>query len=99
MLLLNMILLGNLLSTMLINDIVTFALTPLLCRNLHLRELEPRPFLLTLTLSCNANSATNLINNPQNILIGQTGGLDFWGYVTVTKPPALATMTIVYAVI
>lgn len=98
-LLLGVVLLGGLLSAVLVNDIVAFALTPLLCRSLHLRGLEPRPFLLALALSCNAGSAASLIGNPQNILIGQAGGLDFWGYVAVAGPPALAAMAIVYAVI
>ncbi|MEO9332841.1 MAG: citrate transporter [Pseudomonas sp.] len=98
-LLLGVVMLGGLLSAVLVNDIVAFALTPLLCRSLHLRGLEPRPFLLALALSCNAGSAASLIGNPQNILIGQAGGLDFWGYVAVAGPPALAAMAIVYAVI
>ncbi|UFQ96790.1 SLC13 family permease [Pseudomonas wenzhouensis] len=99
LLLLGVVLLGGVLSAVLVNDIVAFALTPLLCRSLHLRGLEPRPFLLALALSCNAGSAASLIGNPQNILIGQAGGLDFWGYVAVAGPPALTAMAIVYAVI
>ncbi|HEY1025999.1 MAG TPA: SLC13 family permease [Pseudomonas sp.] len=98
-LLAGVVMLGGFLSAILVNDIVAFALTPLLCRSLHLRGLEPRPFLLALALSCNAGSAASLIGNPQNILIGQAGGLDFWGYVAVAGPPALAAMAIVYAVI
>lgn len=98
-LLAGVVLLGGFLSAILVNDIVAFALTPLLCRSLHQRGLEPRPFLLALALSCNAGSAASLIGNPQNILIGQAGGLDFWGYVAVAGPPALAAMAIVYAVI
>jgi Na+/H+ antiporter NhaD/arsenite permease-like protein len=98
-LLLGVVLLGGVLSAVLVNDIVAFALTPLLCRSLQLRGLDPRPFLLALALSCNAGSAASLIGNPQNILIGQAGGLDFWGYVAVAGPPAVAAMAIVYAVI
>ncbi|MDZ4191092.1 MAG: SLC13 family permease, partial [Pseudomonas sp.] len=98
-LLMGVVLLGGLLSAVLVNDIVAFALTPLLCRSLHLRGLEPRPFLLALALSCNAGSAASLIGNPQNILIGQAGSLDFWGYVAVAGPPAVIAMAIVYAVI
>ncbi|WAJ38650.1 SLC13 family permease [Pseudomonas sp. GOM7] len=99
LLLAGVVLLGGLLSAILVNDIVAFALTPLLCRSLQQRGLEPRPFLLALALSCNAGSAASLIGNPQNILIGQAGGLDFWGYVAVAGPPALAAMVIVHGVI
>lgn len=99
MLLLGVVLLGGFLSAILVNDIVAFALTPLLCRSLLLRGLDPRPFLIALALACNAGSSASLIGNPQNILIGQAGGLDFWGYVVVAGPPALAAMGIVYAVV
>lgn len=98
-LLAGVVLLGGLLSAVLVNDIVAFALTPLLCHSLQLRQLDPRPFLIALALACNAGSSASLIGNPQNILIGQAGGLDFWGYVAVAGPPALAAMLIVYAVI
>lgn len=47
-LLAGVVLLGGFLSAILVNDIVAFALTPLLCRSLHQRGLEPRPFLLAL---------------------------------------------------
>ncbi|GIZ11011.1 SLC13 family permease [Pseudomonas sp. NCCP-436] len=99
MLLFGVVLLGGFLSAILVNDIVAFALTPLLCRSLLLRGLDPRPFLIALALACNAGSSASLIGNPQNILIGQAGGLDFWGYVAVAGPPALAAMAIVYAVV
>ncbi|MFI8747148.1 SLC13 family permease [Pseudomonas sp. NPDC077186] len=99
LLLAGVVLLGGLLSALLVNDIVAFALTPLLCHSLQLRGLDPRPFLLALALSCNAGSAASLIGNPQNILIGQAGGLDFWGYLALAAPVALLAMVIVYAVL
>jgi len=99
LLLLGVVLLGGLLSAVLVNDIVAFALTPLLCHSLLARGLDPRPFLLALALACNAGSAASLIGNPQNILIGQAGGLDFWAYTWIAGPPALAALAITYAVI
>ena len=98
-LLLGVVLLGGVLSALLVNDIVAFALTPLLCHSLLARGLDPRPFLLALALSCNAGSSASLIGNPQNILIGQAGGLDFWSYTSIAGPPALAALAITYAVI
>lgn len=94
-----LLLLGGVLSALLVNDIVAFALTPLLCHSLLARGLDPRPFLLALALSCNAGSSASLIGNPQNILIGQAGGLDFWSYTFIAGPPALAALAITYAVI
>ncbi len=93
------VVLGGLLSAVLVNDIVAFALTPLLCHSLLARGLDPRPFLLALALSCNAGSSASLIGNPQNILIGQAGGLDFWSFAFIAGPPALSALAITYAVI
>lgn len=99
LLLLGVVLLGGVLSAVLVNDIVAFALTPLLCHSLLARGLDPRPFLLALALSCNAGSSASLIGNPQNILIGQAGGLDFWSFTLIAGPPALAALGITYACI
>jgi Na+/H+ antiporter NhaD/arsenite permease-like protein len=87
------------LSAVLINDVVVFALTPVLCQGIMRRGLDPRPFLIALAAATNAGSAATLIGNPQNILIGQTGGLDFWRFLAVCGPPALAALVIVFAVV
>lgn len=84
------------LSAVLANDIVVFALTPLLCRGLAARGLDPRPFLVALAGAANAGSAATLIGNPQNILIGQVVGLDFWRFIGVCGLPALAALLVVY---
>jgi Na+/H+ antiporter NhaD/arsenite permease-like protein len=87
------------LSAVLANDIVVFAMTPLLCRGLLARNLDPRPFLIALACASNAGSAATVIGNPQNILIGQSGGLGFWHFLLVCGPPALLSLGIVIAVI
>ncbi|WP_311064326.1 SLC13 family permease [Halomonas sp. DWK9] len=98
-LLLGVVLLGGVLSALLVNDIVAFALTPLLCQALLARGLDPRPFLLALAMSCNAGSAASLIGNPQNILIGQAGGLAFWDYSLQAAVPALAALITTYGIV
>ncbi|MES1956258.1 citrate transporter [Salinisphaera hydrothermalis EPR70] len=90
---------GGLLSMMLVNDIVAFAFTPMLCHGLRRRGLDPRPYLLALAGSVNAGSSATLIGNPQNILIGQVGHLSFLVYTAVAIVPALVTLTIIYLVI
>ncbi len=87
------------LSAVLANDIVVFAMTPLLCRGLLARGLDPRPFLIGLACASNAGSAATVIGNPQNILIGQTGDLDFWHFLLVCGPPALLSLAVVVGVI
>lgn len=64
---------GGMLSMMLVNDIVVFAFTPLLCVALRTRGFDPRSFLLTLADSSNAGSAASPIGNLQNIPGGDPG--------------------------
>ncbi len=90
------VLIAGLLSAILTNDIVVFAMTPFLCHGLAARGLDPRPFLIGLAGGSNAGSAATLIGNPQNILIGEVGGLDFWAFLSVCGPPALFAMVVVY---
>lgn len=87
------------LSAVLANDVVVFAMTPMLCLGLQARKLDPRPYLIALTGAANAGSAATLIGNPQNILIGQIGHLDFWRFLAVCGGPALAAMAIVYGTV
>jgi Na+/H+ antiporter NhaD/arsenite permease-like protein len=87
------------LSAVLANDIVVFAMTPLLCRGLMARGLDPRPFLIALACAANAGSAATVIGNPQNILIGQAGGLDFWRFLAVCLPPALISLAVIIGVL
>lgn len=86
----------GLLSAMLANDIVVFAMTPLLCTGLRARGLDPRPYLLAQAGASNAGSAATLIGNPQNILIGQVGDLDFWRFFGVCSVPAALALFCVF---
>jgi Na+/H+ antiporter NhaD/arsenite permease-like protein len=90
---------GGTLSAFLVNDIVVFAMTPLLCTGLKARNLDPRPFLFGLAAASNAGSAATLIGNPQNILIGQAGALGFWPYFADAVMPSLAGLAISYGCI
>ena len=87
---------GGILSALLVNDIVVFAMTPLLCSGLAARNLDPRPYLFGLAAASNAGSAATLIGNPQNILIGQAGALGFWPYAADAVVPSLAALVVSY---
>jgi Na+/H+ antiporter NhaD/arsenite permease-like protein len=87
------------LSSVLANDVVVFAMTPMLCAGLMGRGLDPRPFLIGLAGAANAGSAATLIGNPQNILIGQVGGLDFWSFIAVCGVPAFIGLLCVQGVV
>ena len=86
-------------SAVLVNDVVVFAMTPMLINGLTRRGLDPRPYLIALAGAANAGSAATVIGNPQNILIGQVGRLDFWGFVTACGPAAALALLTVFGVV
>lgn len=90
---------AGVLSAILANDVVVFAMTPMLIRGLLARGLDPRPFLIGLAGGANAGSAATVIGNPQNILIGQSGNLGFWDFARVCAPPAILALATVFLVV
>jgi Na+/H+ antiporter NhaD/arsenite permease-like protein len=93
------VLVTGILSALLTNDVVVFALTPLICAGLVAQGLDARPYLVALAGAANAGSAATLIGNPQNILIGQAGGLPFWSYILMALPPTLFALAAVYVAV
>jgi Na+/H+ antiporter NhaD/arsenite permease-like protein len=87
------------LGALLANDIVIFPMVPLLIGLARARSLDPRPFLIALACATNAGSAATLIGNPQNILIGQVGGLSFHTFLLACLIPALVALVCVFGVI
>lgn len=87
------------LSAVLANDIIAFAVPPLLCLGLKSRRLDPVPFLIALAIATNIGSAATVIGNPQNILIGQVGKLDFWRFLAVCGIPSVIGLFVAYAII
>jgi Na+/H+ antiporter NhaD/arsenite permease-like protein len=83
------ILAAALLSAILTNDVVCFALTPLLCAVLLRTTLDPRPFLFALACATNVGSALTPIGNPQNILIAQSRDLAFAPFVLYCAAPVV----------
>ncbi|MDO8825022.1 SLC13 family permease [Methylophaga sp.] len=90
---------SGVLSMVLVNDIVVFAFTPVLCMALIRQGLDPRPYLLALAGAANAGSAVSLIGNPQNILIGSVGGLSIQAYFLLTIVPVIIALAVVYFVV
>jgi Na+/H+ antiporter NhaD/arsenite permease-like protein len=87
---------GGALSAVLVNDVVVFVMTPLLCTGLLRRGLDPRPYLAALAAASNAGSAATIIGNPQNIVIGQVGGLHFATFTAVCIVPAVLALVVVF---
>ena len=87
------------LSAILANDIVCFAFTPVLALSLLESGLNPLPFLIGLAVSSNIGSAATIIGNPQNMLIGQTGHLNFTQFFFWCGPPSLLALFVSYLII
>jgi Na+/H+ antiporter NhaD/arsenite permease-like protein len=87
------------LAAVLANDILIITIAPLLLVGARARGLDPRPFAIALAASTNAGSAATLIGNPQNMLLGAIGRLDFWTFLQVSGVPALFALATVFAVI
>jgi Na+/H+ antiporter NhaD/arsenite permease-like protein len=87
------------LSALLTNDVVVFALTPLLCAGIRHRGLDARPYLIALAAASNAGSAATIIGNPQNVLIGQVGNLAFLPFLAACAAPAALGLAVTFAVI
>jgi Na+/H+ antiporter NhaD/arsenite permease-like protein len=98
-LLLLVMLAGAGLSALLVNDIVCLAMTPILVEGTLRRGLNPVPFLLGLACASNIGSAATLIGNPQNMLIGQVGGLPFGAFMLDALPPVLASLLAAWGII
>ena len=90
---------GGGLSAVLANDILVVTMAPLLLAGAQRRGLDPRPFAIALAASINAGSSATLIGNPQNILLGAIGHLDFWGFLASCGVPALFTLLVVFGVV
>jgi Na+/H+ antiporter NhaD/arsenite permease-like protein len=87
------------LSSVLANDIVCLAMTPMLVEVCLRRGINPIPFLLGLACASNIGSAATLIGNPQNMLIGETLRLPFAGYLLKGGPPAVIGLGITWLIL
>jgi len=90
---------GGGLSAILANDILIIAISPLLIVGAQSRGLDPRPLVIALAAATNAGSAATLIGNPQNILIGALGRLDFWRFLAICAVPAMFSLIVVFLVV
>ena len=87
------------LSSVLTNDVVVVAMTPLLVATTLSRGLNPVPFLLAFCFASNTGSAATIIGSPQNVIIAQGLHLDFAGFLQVAAVPALLSLPIVWMVV
>jgi Na+/H+ antiporter NhaD/arsenite permease-like protein len=91
--------LSALLSAFLTNDIICLAFTPILCVAILEAKLNPVPFLIGLAAASNIGSAATIIGNPQNMLLGQVGKLDFVSFTRNCLPPVLLALAGAYLIL
>ncbi len=87
------------LSAIIANDIVCLAFTPVICVAVVRASLNPIPFVLALSCASNIGSAATIMGNPQNMLIGQVGGLEFGRFVWWCLPPSVISLVATYFII
>lgn len=92
MLLAGLIAVSGVLSSLLANDIVCLAFTPLLCAALLSARRDPIPYLIALATSSNIGSAATIIGNPQNMYIGTAANLPFGHFSMVMIPIVLVAL-------
>ena len=95
-LLLGTILVTALLSAVLTNDVVCFALTPVLAGALLASGRPPLPYLLAIACASNIGSALTPIGNPQNILIAQRMELPFLPFLLACLAPVALSLAVLY---
>ncbi|MBT2135105.1 hypothetical protein KK137_12270 [Croceibacterium sp. LX-88] len=90
---------STLLSSLLTNDVVVVAMTPLLIEIALGRRLNPIPFLLAFAFASNAGSAGSMIGSPQNIIIAGQMQVSFTQFLLAGAVPALLSMPVIWGAI
>ena len=88
-----------LLSAVFSNDIVCLTMAPILAKATVRRDSEPVPFLLGLACAANIGSASTLIGNPQNMLIGSTLRLSFSRYFLQAAAPVATGLVLTWLIL
>lgn len=86
-------------SSVLTNDVVVVAMTPLLLQVTLARGLNPLPYLLGFCFAANAGSAGTLIGSPQNMMVGAGLDLSFLTFLRVAAVPALFSLPIIWGIL
>ncbi|MGQ3671892.1 SLC13 family permease [Xanthobacter sp. TB0136] len=94
-----LIVVSGVLSSLLTNDVVVVAMTPLLVSLTLARGLNPVPFLLAFCFAANSGSSGVLIGSPQNMIAAQALDMSFVGFLKVAGLPALLSLFVVWAVV
>jgi len=90
---------SGILSGFITNDAVCILGAPLVVRLIQRGNLPALPFLLALATGANTGSVATLVGNPQNMLCGILGQLDYLNYALKMAPVAVVGLAINHAVL
>ncbi len=85
---------SGVMSALITNDAVCVLGAPLVVRLVQRHRLPPLPFLLALATSANTGSVATLVGNPQNMLCGILGQLQYRDHLLLMAPVALIGLVI-----
>ncbi|MBV2130348.1 anion permease [Rheinheimera sp. SM2107] len=95
MLVLLMLLFAALLSAIVTNDVALFILLPVTLTIGRLTGVAMGRLIIFLALAVNAGSALTPIGNPQNLLLWQASGYNFWQFTLMMAPLALSLLLLI----
>ena len=87
------------LSALITNDAVCVLAAPLVVRTIARHQLPALPFLLALATGANTGSVATLVGNPQNMLCGLLGGLDYRSHLLLMGPVAVLGLALNHALL
>lgn len=90
---------AGMLSAVLTNDAVCVLGAPLVVAWVKRLRLPALPFLLALATAANTGSVATLVGNPQNMLCGQLGGLEYSRYLQHLAPVAVVGLALNHALL
>lgn len=94
-----LVVVAGFLSSLLTNDVVVVAMTPLLVQISLARGFNPIPFLLAFCFAANTGAAGTIIGSPQNMIAAQALHLSFLDFLKTAGIPALLSLPIVWSVV
>jgi Na+/H+ antiporter NhaD/arsenite permease-like protein len=93
------ILVAAIMASVLTNDVVVVAMTPLLITVTISRGLNPVPFLLGFCFAANTGGVATVMGSPHNVIVAQGLDLSFVGWLGIAGIPALLSLPVVWGVI
>ena len=89
-----LVVLSAVLATVLTNDVALFLVVPLTLAIDRVTHIPRQRLVIFEALAVNAGSTFSPIGNPQNLLLWQHSGLDFFGYIAALAPTGAVLLAV-----